>query len=151
MKKAKTMTDLEKIKNFVSTYPGFDILGQFDVDYTDQVPSTGAIFPSGLTEIARREDILGNVTLTNQYNFGLYCVFAKDGNLNAAANADWVMDFQNWVQEQSVKGLAPRFGSMGEKETIKAQNGVMYDQADEGMATYMVQISVQFKKYIEVK
>lgn len=151
MKEAKTITDLQRMKDFIASYPGFDILGTFNVDYTDQVPSTGAIFPSGLTEIARREDILGNVTLTNQYNFGLYCVFAKDGDMGAQVNADWVMDFQNWAQEQSARGLAPKFGNTGDKETLKAQNGIMYDQADEGTATYMVQLSVQFKRKFEAE
>ena len=40
--------------------------------YTDQIPFNGGVFPSGLMEVSRTSDILGNVTVTNQYNFGLY-------------------------------------------------------------------------------
>ena len=131
-------TALGKMKTWLATYSG--IPERFAVDWTDQIPSNGGIFPSGLVEISRRKDILGNVTVTNQYNFGLYFVFTKapaddDG---ATANQEWVADFQEWVQEQSVKGLAPVFGDVPQLETITAQNGVLYDATDEGLGTYMV-------------
>lgn len=146
------MTALEKIREFVGSYPGSDIFSQFQVDYTDQVPFNGGIFPSGLVEVERRPDILGNVAVTNQYNFALYYVFEKapGDDIGAAENADWVMDFQEWVQRQSVTGKAPVFGDVPDKEKIIAQNGVMYSADEEGTAMYMVQLSVQFtKKYKE--
>ena len=51
------MTALEKITAFVRSYPGADIFRDFQVDYTDQIPANGGIFPSGLTEVARKTDI----------------------------------------------------------------------------------------------
>lgn len=147
------MTDLDKIKNWLATYPGFDILGKFRVDYTDQIPSNGGIFPSGLVEISRREDILGNMTVENQYNYGVYYIFARspDDDIGSQANADWVMDFQRWVQEQSVRGLAPTFGNVDTSlERIQAQNGVLYDADPEGLATYLVTLSVRYKIFYEV-
>ena len=95
---------------------------------------------------------MGNVTVTNQYNFGLYYVFVKspDDDIGAAINADWLMAFQEWAQEQSILGLAPVFGDIPNVEKIIAQNGVLYETND-GTATYMVQLSVQFKKKYEVK
>lgn len=143
------MTALEKMTGFIRSYPGADILRDFQVDYTDQIPANGGLFPSGLVEVSRKADLMGNVTVTNQYNFGLYCVFPKapgDG-AGAAVNADWIMDFQEWAQAQSVLGLAPVFGDLPRQERITAQNGVLYDAGDEGLATYMVQVSVQFVKY----
>lgn len=142
------MSALEKIRSFVASYPGADILSEFRIDYTDQIPSNGGIFPSGLVEVSRRSDILGNTTVTNQYNFGLYCVMEKapGDDTQATINADWVMDFQEWVQAQSVMGLAPVFGDVPQQEKIIAQNGVLYAAEDEGVATYMVQLSVQFVK-----
>ena len=47
------------------------------MDYTDQIPNQGFVFPQGLVEVERREDILGNVTLTDRYNFGLYFTFER--------------------------------------------------------------------------
>lgn len=146
------MTALEKIRTFVKSYPGADILRDFKVDFTDQIPGLetgeGSIFPSGLVEISRKSDILGSVTVTNQYNFGLYYVFLKapGDDTGAAHNAGWLMDFQEWVQEQSAMGLAPVFGDIPRREKITAQNGVLYEATGEGVATYLVQLSVQFIK-----
>lgn len=144
------MNALETVKKWLETYPGYDILSAFQVDYTDQIPANGGIFPAGLVEVSRTEDIVGNVTVENQYNFGLYYVLTKapGDDTGAAINADWIMDFQEWVQEQSVTKAVPGFGD----KTIaaKAQNGALYDATDEGTATYMVQLSINYKKTYEV-
>jgi len=142
------MTALEKITGFVKNYPGADILRDFRIDYTDQIPANGGIFPAGLVEISRKIDLMGNITVTNQYNFGLYYVLEKapGDDEGAAVNADWLMDFQEWVQAQSVMGIAPTFGDVPRQERIMAQNGVLYGAESEGLATYMVQLSVRFIK-----
>lgn len=142
------MTALEKVRTWIAAYPDFDILGEFRVDYTDQAPGNGGIFPSGIVEVERRRDIMGSVSVTNQYNFGIYCVLEKapGDDIGASVNADWIMGFQEWVQEQSVLGLAPMFGDEPRHEKITAQNGVLYEANDEGTATYMVQLSAQFRK-----
>lgn len=148
------MTALEKLKTWLAAYEGYDILSQFQVDYTDHVNvANGGVFPSGLVEISRTSDIFGNITVENQYNFGLYFVFEKAPGDDAGAtiNADWIMDFQEWAQEQSITGKAPVFGDVPKSERIMAQNGVLYQAMDEGLATYMVQLSVRFIKKYEVK
>ena len=146
------MTALETLKTWLSTYDGYDILNGFHVDYTDSVPSNGGVFPSGLVEVERRHDILGNVTVINQYNFALYYVFTKSAGDDdgATVNADWLMDFQQWAQEQSITGAAPAFGDEPRTEKIIAQNGMLYEAGEEGTAMYMIQLSVQFKKKYEV-
>ena len=145
------MTPLETIRAWIATYPGYDILSAFQCDFTDQIPSNGGIFPSGLLEVSRKEDILGNVEVENRYNFGLYYVFLKSpgDDVGATVNADWIMDFQEWVQAQGILGAAQKFGD--ETMSIKAENGVLYAADEEGTATYMVQLSVNFKKRFEVK
>lgn len=146
------MTALDKMRNWIATFPDYDILSNFYVDYTDKVPSNGGIYPSGMVEVERRRDITGNVTVTNQYNFGIYCVFPKAirDDEGATINADWVSAFQEWVQEQSVTGAAPAFGDEPRAEKIIAQNGMLYEADEEGTATYMIQLSVQFTKKYEV-
>ena len=116
------MTAIEIISNFIKSYPGSDIFQKFHVDYTDNIPFNGGVFPSGLVEISRKKDILGNAYVTNQYNFGIYCIFEKSqgDDVGAAENADWVMDFQEWVQKQSILGIAPTFGDVPGKEKITA-------------------------------
>lgn len=147
------MTTLEIVRNWIATFPQYDILSAFLVDYTDQIPANGGVFPSGLIEISRDQDVCGNVTVENQLNFGIYTVFEKPQNDDNAAtiNAEWIMDFQQWVQDQSVLGLAPVFGDDPRKVVIKAQNGVLYSADIEGTATYMVQLSINYVKKYEVK
>lgn len=92
------MSELEQVITWLRTYEGHDILKDWHVDYTDQVPSCGAVFPQGLQEIERRTYITGAVCVTNQSNFGLYFTFAKSAGDDEGAkiNADWVNDFQHW-------------------------------------------------------
>ena len=142
------MTHLEKVRSWLQTFPAHAIISEFQVDYTDQIPNNGGIFPSGLVEISRRRDIMGNTTIQNQLNFGLSYVFEKatDDDVSATYNADWILDFQEWIQEQSARGSAPVFGDDPKSEIIKAQNGVLYDTDQNGTAMYMVQLSVNFTK-----
>lgn len=99
-------------------------------------------------EVSRKRDIVGNTTITNQYNFGLYYVFEKAPNDDegAAKNADWIVDLQEWVQEQSVTGAAPVFGDDPREEQITAQNGTLLQTDEEGTGVYVVQLSVRFIK-----
>lgn len=144
------MTPLETIKEWISKYTGYDILNHFRVDYTDQVPANGAIFPAGLVEVSRTLDVTGNVLVQSQYNFSLHYVFEKAPGDDAGAifNADWIMGFQEWIQEQSIMGQAPVFGDR--TLAIKAQNGTMFEAEKEGTAIYVVQLSVTFEKEYEV-
>lgn len=142
------MTDIERVRSWINTFEG--IPEQFKIDYTSEVPNNAGLFPSGLVEISRRENVWGETTVTNQYNFGLYCVFPKPEGEDdiAKQNADWVMDFQKWVQEQSVRKLAPTFGNFEpETETFKAQNGTLYEIKDAGVSMYMVLLSAQYKNF----
>lgn len=142
------MTALQKIREWIATFPQYYELREFSVDYTDATPGNGGIMPGGLTEISRSKDILGNVTVTNQYNFTLYFVFEKAQNDDEGAekNAQFLMDFQNWVQAQSATRKAPVFGDDPKKETMTAQNGALYGTDDEGTALYTVQLTVEFIK-----
>jgi len=139
------MTALDTMREFVQSYPDYDILSRLDIDYTDKVPNSGGLFPSGMVEVSRRSDLLGNVTVTNQLNFALYTTLEKwEGSLD---NAEWQLGFQQWVQAQSALGLAPTFGDEPRTETITAQNGQLYSADEEGTALYVVQINVTFTKY----
>ena len=146
------MTALEKVRAWLKTYPGYAQLKDLTVDATAPQPSNGSVAPSGTVEIAREKDILGNVTVTNQLNFMLYFVFSKDPDDDALAeqNAQWIMDFQDWVQTQSITGKAPAFGDAPKRESVKAQNGTLYGADAEGCAVYSVQLSAQYIKFYEV-
>lgn len=147
------MTALDKIRNWIQTFPQYDALTTFSVDYTGAEPTNGGLMPSGLVEIARVTDICGNTTVTNQYNFTLYFIFFKapGDDVGAEENAQWLMGFQNWVQTQSATGKAPIFGDDARRETMKAQNGMLLEADTEGTAVYTVNLSATFIKNYEVK
>ena len=142
---------LEKMREFVASYPGADILSQLSIDFTDEVPNAGGLFPSGLVEVRRRAFIDGTREGEDQYNFALYALFEKvpEDDATGTANAAWLMDFQEWVQGQSVMGLAPAFGDDPRSERIQAGNGELYSASDEGTALYVIRISVSFTKRYE--
>lgn len=146
------MSDLEKVRKWLHQYPEINRIGAFRVDYYTEQPDNGSIDPSGLVELSRRSDILGNVTVENQYNFGLYFVLAKspEDDVGAKENADWLLDFQQWIQEQSIRRKVPVFGDVPESETISAQNGKVEAADEEGTGIYSVQLSVTFTKIYEV-
>lgn len=146
------MTDLEKVRNWLANYPGIIPMKGLKVDYVSPNPNNGSIDPSGLIEVSRVTDITGGVTVENQYNFALCFVLLKspDDDKGATDNAALLMDFQRWVQDQSIRRLAPVFGDDPDLEEVKAQNGALYAADEEGTAIYMVQLSINFIKYYEV-
>ena len=144
-------TALGKMRAFVGAFPYADVLAELAIDYADRIPDTAGLFPSGIVEVRRTKDLLGNVTVENQYNFALYAVMSKAPGEDAGAtlNAEWVSAFQEWVQERSARGLAPTFGDEPRKERMTAQNGAIYSADPEGVAVYAIQISVSFTRHYE--
>ena len=142
------MSAINKIRNWVKTYPGAGKVLDLFVDYYSMQLDGSSIAPSGMVEISRKEDILGNLTVENQYNFKLSFVFPKapDDDAGAAENADWLLGFQEWVQAQSICRLVPVFGDDPSRETVKAQNGTNEYATIEGSGLYTVLLSVNFIK-----
>lgn len=142
------MTNLEKVKNWIATFPGYSDLEGFEVDYTDQIPSNGGMFPAGTSEVRRIKDILGNVTIEKQLNFAIYYVFTKapGDDAGATVNQEWIAEFQDWVEEQSVTGQAPIFGDIPLRERIVASNGILYDASEEGIGVYTVNLQITYMK-----
>ena len=146
------MTDLAKVREWLQTFPQFKRQQGLKVDYYSTQLDNSSIAPSGLQEISRTEDILGNVEVKNQYNFSLEFVLTKSpgDDVGAEENADWLLQFQRWVQEQSIRKLVPTFGDEPAMETIKAQNGANTYADIEGNAVYTVLLSITFTKKYEV-
>lgn len=142
------MTDLEKLREWIKTFPGYEKLQALYIDYTQPAPSSGGLCPQGLTVLSGARDILGNLTVENRYTFGLYCVFEKapGDDEAAAANGEWLLSFQSWVQEQSALGLAPAFGEEPARERLQASGGRLFAADQEGTAIYQVILTADFVK-----
>lgn len=146
------MTNLKKVRDWLLSYPAPGPLLDLKVDYYAPQPENSSLAPAGLVEISRTEDILGNIKVQNQYNFALHFVLLKpvDGDAEATDNAEWLMDLQHWIQEQSILKKAPTFGDEPKKETIKAQNGELTWADEDGTGIYTVMLSIDFTKIYEV-
>ena len=51
---------IDKLREFVLFYPGWETGKLLFLDYTDATPGNGGLFPEGITQVSFREDILGN-------------------------------------------------------------------------------------------
>lgn len=139
------MTDLEKLRRWLLTYPAWE--DSLQVDFTESVPGSAALFPGGLEERSRREDVLGNLQVDCRYRFTLCRKTA--GQCDGADNAQWLLDFQNWVQQQSAAGLTPHFGDVPSRERMQAEKGALQTASETG--TYTVTLIADFMKVYEVK
>lgn len=139
------MTDLEKLRQWLLTYPKWDAGGLLYIDYTDGVPGNSGLYPAGLEEVSRREDVLGNVTVGCRYHFALYRV--TTGQADNRDNAQWLLDFQSWVRAQSQAGLAPTFGDEPAREQIRAEKGRLHKASQTGTGTYTVTLTADFVKH----
>ena len=136
------MTDLEKMQQWLQTYPGWEDSLQMDI--TEPTPGNAGLFCEGLEERARQADILGNLQITCRYRFTLYRRVSRE---EGAKNARWLLDFQNWVQRQSALGLTPRFGDIPHLERMEAQKGMLKDRVQTGL--YGVTLTAEFTRIYE--
>ena len=144
------MSALSKIREWLENFPQIGWVNELKVDYYSTTPDeTSSIAPSGLQEISRTEDILGNVTVEN-FNLEFVLTKSPGDDVGATENADWLLQFQEWVQEQSIRRAVPVFGDEPARETVKAQNGANEYADLDGNGVYTVLLSVNFFKKYEV-
>ncbi len=138
------MTDLEKLRQWLQTFPQWE--DDVFVDFSLDAPGNAGVFPAGVEELDRREDLLGNLQIDCRYRFVILRQVAsrKDG----AENARWLMDFQNWVLEQNAAGQIPQFG---ENTRMQAQKGGLKSVSSAGVATYTVTLIADFVKTYQAK
>lgn len=138
------MDDLEKIKQWLLSYPQWEEGGLLYIDYADAIPGNCGLYPTGLEEVSRKRSITGVLTVKNRYRFALYRV--TKGQSHSQEAAQWLMDFQNWVQRQSAAGLAPVFGDDPRQEHICAEQGKLQAANMTGTGKYVVMLTAEFVK-----
>ncbi len=137
------MTNLTKMRNWLQTFPLWDADWVLHIDHTDAEPGNSGLFPLGAEELSRREDVLGNVTVQCRYRFYLYRV---TGQADPLANAEFLLEFQQWVRQQSATGAAPRFGDDPKQERLRAEKGKLGEVSQTGTGTYIVTLTAEFIK-----
>ena len=125
---------LEKLQTWLSTYPR-----------REGNPAKICVLPKEMKEISHRADVLGNTLVGYRYYVNLF--WEMDGQGEVEKNAACLLDFQNWVREQSVMGLAPRFGDVPAGERVWTEKGGL--TAGGRIATYTVTLVAEFMKIYE--
>lgn len=125
---------MERIINWLEGFAG---MGAVCIDTLGPQPGSCGLYPVGLEQLDRREDVLGNRTVRWRQSFLLRRVAARNEDA-----ARWLLDFQNWVANQSELGLAPF-------ETLRAEKGKLLRSDQTGTATYEVRLTGEFTKYYE--
>ena len=135
---------LDTLTQWLQTYPKWE--GTLQLDYAEHVPGNSGLYPRGITELSRREDVLGNVKV--RYS-SLFLLRRAAGTREE--NARWLLDFQNWVAEQDRLGLAPKFGDEPKTERLRAFDGRLDSHTQAGSSLYTVHLSAEYTKFYEVK
>ena len=133
------MSELETLQAWLKTFPLWD--GSLSIDVTDAVPGGMGLFPKGLQELSRREDVLGNLTIRYRWSF----VLRRNQAAQLQDNAQWLMQLQKWAANQCRQGLAPRFGDAPRQEQLRISEGTLV-QRNEGGSGYTALLTVDFTK-----
>ena len=133
---------LEKMVKWLQNFPDWE--DSIQIDSVDERPGNVGLYPKGLTEISRREDVLGNLQI--RYRFDM--LLRKNAG-KSEENARWLLAFQAWVMEQDRLGLAPRFGDDPKQEHIRVTEGQLQSLSQVGSALYTVKLWAEFTKIYE--
>ena len=129
-------SDLEKLQSWLSAYPNWETF-----------PGNVCVLPKEKKEVFRREDVLGNSVMGCRYYVTL--IWETAGQIGDGKCAARLLDFQSWVQEQSILGLAPHFGDVPAQERVWTEKGGL--TVGTQIVTYTVTLVADFTKVYEVK
>ena len=137
------MEILEKLKSWLQSFPQWGE-AELLVDDTAAQPISCGLFPIGVEELSRKEDLLGNKSVQCRQTFLLRRIAQRQEE--AAA---WLMAFQAWVAQQAHAKTAPTFGDVPGDEWIRAEKGRLSAVTQTGTATYEIRIVSQYTKIFE--
>lgn len=117
------------------------------VDHLPPAAGSGALFPKGVEQTDRRQNLLGQVTARHkmQLVLRLNLPFVPGDADLSAKNARRLLELQAWVAEQCAAGRAPHLGNADtEQETLTAGKAQMEQANDEGSAVYSVTLTAHY-------
>lgn len=135
------MENFVKLHAWLQEYPDISKTGILLTDFTDALPGSTGLFPLGLQELRQKKNIAGGIKAENQEQYTLLRVTC--GQQDNEENARWLLQFQNWIQQQSAMNLAPVFG---ENQQIRAEKGRLYRSNQAGTGIYTVIVTVSYTK-----
>ena len=128
------MAYLEKMRRWLQQFPLWQ--GELATDCTGPKTGLSGLFPLGVTQLSRQEDLLGRVKTRYRAEFLLRrCDIRQEGSL-------WLLELQSWAMGQK----SPGFGDEPETETLRAEKGRLVSASQSGTATFEVKLTVEFTK-----
>lgn len=133
------MEILEKVAAWLESFPLWD--GEkLTIDSIGPAPGSLGMFPMGVEEISRREDVLGNLETVNRLTLKL----CRVSNGNSALAAHWLLALQDWVNRKNAAGQLPRIGDFPGRTRIQAKQGQLTAPAQTGTGRYALIITVEY-------
>lgn len=133
------MTNLQKMQQWLQTYPGFARL-PISIDFTHATPVGLGLYSRGREQKAGKEDILG------RKEFRCKFLFLLQMQQFGQAAGDAVAAFQSWVEQQSALGATPKFGDDPARETMTTRLAKVTDQHNAGTQVSAVELIAEFIK-----
>ena len=134
------MSVLEKMTAWLKNFPQWE--GNIRLDGIDPAPGSLGLYPQGIKEVSRREDVLGNVWIRRRFTLMIYRVTAGE-------DPAWLLSLQDWVSRQNAAGLTPKMGDVPENETIRAEQGRLSAPNQTGTKRYAVKLTAEYDVKID--
>ena len=131
------MEQLNAVKDLLLQYPAWGDQ-PLKIDLSDSRPEGCALLPQGLRVLARREDVLGNVTHRLEQTF----LLRRAAYIGETAAA-WLQQLQDWMLQQDVSALTPCFGKA---LRLWAEQGRLTNGKQPGTGIYEMKIHIQYEK-----
>ena len=140
------MEDLEWIRSWLLTYPGWDE-SSLQVDFSEGKPESTGLFYNGTREISRQIDVQGNALVCRRHSFTLRRNVPD--HTGSGAPAKYLMDLHGWISRENTLGNAPALGCLPERNRIAAGEGGLVKVTAGGVAVYEMKLWVEFYTYEE--
>lgn len=141
------------MREFLLTYPNLEPGSTIDVlPFSPNITDGNGISYTGLgTPVIERDVTIGS-TVTYRASFSMDILRHLIDEISNEEITEFMMEFEQWVIEQSLMGNAPRFGREGYDETMWAQGGILYmvqqpPDVQIPFAAYRTNIIIQFQKF----
>lgn len=110
------MEMLEKLRQFLLGFSGWDEAPS--ADYGEDGPGQTGLFPGSWEAVTRRKDLAGNTQTEYLARFTLRRRLqpGQDG-------AQWLLDFEKWLQARETAGAIPQFGDVPAAEKLRIHKG----------------------------
>ena len=129
------MEQIKTLEDLLRTFPLWDAPG-LQIDGTEPSPGACGLFPLGMEELSRREDVTGGIRQRLRQQFVLRRVFPR-----GAKAAAWLLRLQDWLPRKAQN--LPGFGS---DCVIRAQKGRLAKTHQAGTDIYEVTLTVEYTK-----